>query len=203
MEIYASSRSQDGRTSNEDAFLIGRSPVDHAVLCDGSGAAGRVGNRALQVFGKLVGEVPPEGLQRFETWAHWTRLLDSALLGGPQSTFLAVACLGHRVVGVCAGDSRLYHLDQAGKPVIVTEAASKARLGSGKVDPFPIHLRTHPGDVLLLMSDGAWTPLNLAALQRLWARSLGRHFTEFPSMILDESGKAGRADDMTVIAVKV
>jgi len=106
-------------------------------------------------------------------------------------------------VGACAGDSRLYYLPAEGEVQILTEEASKYRLGSGKVVPYALHHRVHPGDVLLLMSDGAWTPLNLKKLGVLRAKALGRHFSEFPEIILDEAGKAGRADDMTVVAVKV
>ena len=40
--------------------------------------------------------------------------MHSALLGGTPSTFLAVAVLPDRVVGACAGDSRLYLLSFEG-----------------------------------------------------------------------------------------
>ena len=78
----------------------------------------------------------------------------------------------------------------------------KFRLGSGKVVPFPIHQRINEGDILLLMSDGAWTPLNLSKFIRLWGRSLTLHFPEFPALILNEAGRSGRADDMTVVAMR-
>jgi serine/threonine protein phosphatase PrpC len=202
MEIYASSRPQDGRTSNEDAFLIGRSPVPHAALCDGSGAAGQVAKRALKTFEIQIGQATVEEIERFPTWANWARLLDSSLLGGAQSTFVAVAILNGRIVGTCAGDSRLYHLPFEGEIQILTEDASKSRLGSGKVDPTPIHRPIKHGDMLLLMSDGAWTPLNLSTLKRLQGRAACMHFSEFPALLLDEAGKHGRADDMTVVAIR-
>ena len=202
MEIFASSRRQDGRTTNEDAFLIGRGLVPYAALCDGSGNAGQVGKRALKILEGLVSQASVEEFELFPTWANWTRLLDSALIGGPQSTFLAAALVKDRVVGVCAGDSRLYHLQFGGGIQILTEDAGKSRLGSGKVEPFPIHQRVSRGDVLLLMSDGAWTPLNLLKLERLWGKSASIHFSDFPGLILDEAGKMGRADDMTVVAMK-
>ncbi|HJW73265.1 MAG TPA: SpoIIE family protein phosphatase [Geothrix sp.] len=202
MEIYGNSRRQDGGTSNEDAFLIGQKPVPHAALCDGSGNAGKVAKRALKILEGLVLHESIGNFQFFQTWNNWTHLLDSALLGGPQSTFLAVAILPDRVVGACAGDSRLYYLPSAGEIQILTEDAAKFRLGSGEVKPFPIHLRIRPGDILLLMSDGAWTPLNRAKLERLRGVASSMHFSEFPAMILDEAGKSGRADDMTVVAIR-
>lgn len=203
MEIFAGSRPQDGRTSNEDAYLIGRGEISYAALCDGSGAAGQVAKRALKVFEGLVAEASKDALERFGTWRDWTHLLDSALLGGAQSTFLAIAALGGRIMGVCAGDSRLYYLPAEGEVQILTEESSKFRLGSGKVIPSPIHQRVNPGDVLLLMSDGAWTPLGLPVLQRLRGKAATRHFSEFPGILLDEAGKSGRADDMTVVAMRV
>ena len=203
MEIYGNSRTQDGHAANEDAYLIGRDPVPYAALCDGSGNAGQVAKRALKLLDGLVSQASPVDFLLFPTWANWTRLMDSALLGGAQSTFLAVGLLHDRVVGVCAGDSRLYYLPLGGEIQILTEDAGKSRLGSGAVSPFPIHQRISPGDILLLMSDGAWTPLNLPKLRSLWSRSLHLHFSDFPAMILDEAGKSGRADDMTAIALKL
>ena len=203
MEIYASSRSQDGGTINQDAFLIGRGGRPYAALADGSGNAQQVARRALGVFERLMSEATGDQVALFSTWENWVRLLDSALLGGPQSTFLAIAVLDERVVGACAGDSRLYLLPGEGEVRILTEDAPKARLGSGKAAPQAIHQRVQPGDVLLLMSDGAWTPLGLPKLQALRAKALHRHPSEFPGLILDEAGKHGRADDMTVVVVKV
>lgn len=202
VEIFAATRRQDGKASNEDAFALGRGGVPYAALCDGSGNAQGVAKKALGIFERLVGEVGQEKINLFATWSGWLKVLDSALMGGPQSTFLAVAVLGDRVVGSCVGDSRLYRLAPDGGIEIVTEGASKHRLGSGQVEPWPIHLPLKPGDVLLLASDGAWTPLGLPALRRVWARASSLHFSEFPALLLDEAGKKGCADDMTVIVMR-
>lgn len=202
MEIYANSRIQDGRTTNEDAYLIGRGAVPYAALCDGSGNAGQVAKRALKILDGLASRVSAEEFQLFQTWVNWTHLMDSALLGGAQSTFLAVAVISDRVVGVCAGDSRLYYLPFEGEIQILTEEAGKFRLGSGEVTPFPIHRRISRGDILLLMSDGAWTPLSLTRLRNLKFKASASHFSEFPAIILDEAGRSGRADDMTVVAIR-
>ena len=203
MEIYAATRRQDGNATNEDAFLLGRGEVPYAALCDGSGNAQGVAKRALGIFQRLVVEGSPEKMTQFATWSGWVKVLDSALMGGPQSTFLAVAVVGDRVVGSCVGDSRLYRLTLDGGIEIVTEGASKHRLGSGQVQPWPIHLPLIPGEVLLLASDGAWTSLGLPTLRRVWAGASTLHFSEFPALLLDEGGKKGCADDMTVIAMKL
>ena len=203
MELFACSRPQDGRTANEDAYLIGRKPVPYAALCDGSGAAGQVARRAVKLFETLITQASLHDIEQFQTWVNWTHLLDSALLGGAQSTFLAVAMLDGRFLGAGAGDSRLYHLPLGGEIRILNEEAPKDRLGSGNAQPFPIHTRVSQGDILLLMSDGAWTPLNLATLRRFQVRASTQHFSDFPPMLLDEAGKHGRADDMTVVAIRV
>jgi serine/threonine protein phosphatase PrpC len=39
VECYAGTRPQDGRTTNEDAFLIIRDGIPVAAVCDGAGAA--------------------------------------------------------------------------------------------------------------------------------------------------------------------
>jgi len=98
-ECYAATRPQQGRTQNEDAFLIGRGDRPFAALCDGAGNAERAGKRALILFEKLVGEATPELIASEEIWAKWAKVLDSSLLGAAQSTFLGLAftaqCCGH------------------------------------------------------------------------------------------------------------
>lgn len=203
MEIYAATKRQDGGSTNEDAFAIGRGEMPYAALCDGTGNAKGVAKRALSLFQKLFSEASTEEVTRFATWSNWAKVLDSAFMGGPQSTFVAVAVVGNQVVGSCVGDSRLYRLIPDGGIEIITESASKYRLGSGRVEPCPIHLSFKPGEILLLASDGAWTPLGIPTLQRVWERSITRHFSEFPTLLLDEASKRGCADDMTVITMRM
>ena len=203
IECYAASLTQEGRKVNEDAWILLRGDPLCAALCDGAGDARRAAKRALQTFEKYYKQAKLEEIAVFPTWSRWVKLLDSSLLGGDQSTFIAIAVLEGKIVGTCVGDSRLYQVTRDGKISIPSERASKFRLGSGRVQPFPIHLPINRGDLLLLMSDGAWTPLNLYALKKVLTRSATRHFSELSSSILEEAGKAGRADDMTVITLKV
>lgn len=202
MEIYAATRPQDGRNENEDAFVIGRGETPYAALCDGSGNAQKAARRALGLFEHLLADAIPDDIARFQTWSDWTRLLDSSLIGNAQSTFLAIAFVGNRLVGTCAGDSRLYRVSADGGITILTEDAVKLRLGSGRVDPFPIHLRAGVDDIFLLMTDGAWTPLSMPSIKRLVFTARFRHLSELPSALLGEAGKRGRADDMTVIVAR-
>ena len=180
VESYGASRPQQGRTHNEDAFLIGRTERPFAALADGAGNAERAAKRVLTLFEKLLNEATPEQITEAGTWAKWVKLLDSSLLGGAQSTFLVV---GSEAVGTCVGDSRAYLVNREGQCRIVTEGASKQRVGSGAAQPFPIRLTLGAGDVLLLLSDGAWTPLNLYLLQKTVVSAAVKHLSEVPAAI--------------------
>lgn len=203
VECFAATRQQQGRTANEDAFLIGHGQVPYAALCDGAGNAQQAAKRVLALFEKLLTETPVEEIRNDVTWARWVKLLDSSLLGGNQSTIVGVAILGGEAVGVCAGDSRAYLLTRNGELRILSEGASKFRVGSGKAIGFPIRHAMEPGEILLLMSDGAWTPLSLYLLKKTLQGTMGRHFSELPVAILDAAGKSGRADDMTAVAIRL
>jgi serine/threonine protein phosphatase PrpC len=204
IEAFAATRSQQGRTHNEDAFLIGREERPFAALADGAGNAERAAKRVLGLFEKLLDQATPEQINTAETWARWVKLLDSSLLGAAQSTFLAFAFTANQgVVGVSVGDSRAYFLNREGQCRIVTDGAAKQRLGSGQAQPFTIHLMLAPGDIMLLLSDGAWTPLNLYALEKTVVAATVRHFSEVPAAILDAAGRTGYADDMTAVAVRL
>jgi autonomous glycyl radical cofactor GrcA len=45
--------------------------------------------------------------------------------------------------------------------------------------------------------------LNLRLLQRTVASAALKHLSEVPTAVLDIAGKAGRADDMTAVAVRL
>jgi serine/threonine protein phosphatase PrpC len=203
IECYGATRPQQGRSQNEDAFLIRTGDRPLAALADGAGNAERAAKRALTMFEKLFNEATLEQITDVETWVQWIKLLDSSLLGSAQSTFVAVTIAANEVIGTCAGDSRLYHLNREGQCRIVSEGASKQRLGSGQAQPYPIRLTLGAADTLLLLSDGAWTPLTPYALQRVAVSAAVRHFSEVPAAILDAAGKTGRADDMSALALRL
>jgi serine/threonine protein phosphatase PrpC len=202
-ECYAASRPQEGRSTNEDAFLIGRGPIPYAALCDGAGNAQLAAKRALTLFDKLVQQATPEQVTDERTWSNWIKLLDSALLGGTQSTFVGVALLDGIGIGAAAGDSRAYLIDREGECRNLTEGARKYRLGSGDATAFAIRQPLGHGDILLLLSDGAWTPLGPYLLKKTVMGTRARHFSEVPQAVLDAAGRTGRMDDMTAIAVRV
>lgn len=201
--IYAATKTQQGKTANEDAFLIGRGQIQYAALCDGSGNAQQAAKKVLVLFEKLLIEATNEQLLTPSTWTKWIKLLDSSLLGGNQSTFLAIALLHGVAVGACTGDSRAYLLDRDGELRILTDGATKFRLGSGNAEAFPIRQQLTHGETVMLLSDGAWTPLGLYGLRKAVLSTIGRHFSEVPIAILEAAGKSGRLDDMTAIAIRV
>lgn len=204
VECYAASRPQQGRTQNEDAFLIGHEGTPFAVLCDGAGNAQQAAKRVISLFQKLIREGAPEELAAPECWQRWVKLLDSSLLGGTQSTFLAAAVSNQEVMGTCVGDSRAYLLNREGECRTVTEGASKFRLGSGKAESFFIRQPLTSGDLFLLLSDGAWTPLGGPyLLRKAVVAALSKGLSEVPSAILDAAGRTGRADDMTAVVLRV
>jgi hypothetical protein len=79
-ECYAASRAQEGRSANEDAFLVGRGPIPCVALCDGAGNAQRAAKRVLTLFEKLFQDSTPEQIADERVWGGWIKLLDSALL---------------------------------------------------------------------------------------------------------------------------
>jgi hypothetical protein len=104
VECYAATRTQEGKSANEDAFLIGRGERPFAALCDGAGNAQQAAKKVLGLFEKLFKEASPQQVAVYPTWANWIKLLDSSLLGGPQSTFLGVAIVDRVALGACVGD---------------------------------------------------------------------------------------------------
>lgn len=206
VECYAGTRPQEGRSANEDAFLIATDETPLVALADGAGNAEQAARKVLRQLRQLFAEADRQAIDRFPTWTRWVGLLDSALLGGAQSTLVAVAVRGRRVVGVAVGDSRAYLVDREGQVRILTGAdgaAGKFRLGSGRARGSPIHLELAPRDVLLLLSDGAWTPLSPELIRRAVVGAAMKHFSEVPQAVLDAASRTGRADDMTAVALRL
>jgi len=54
IEIYGATRPQIGRSTNEDAFVIGREPVPHAAVCDGEGNALQAAHHVVRFFERLI-----------------------------------------------------------------------------------------------------------------------------------------------------
>jgi serine/threonine protein phosphatase PrpC len=71
------------------------------------------------------------------------------------------------------------------------------------VKPGTITLKLDNYDILLLMSDGAWTPLGSPYIMRKTVMgAVGKHFSEVPQAILEAVQRTGRYDDMTVVALR-
>lgn len=60
-----------------------------------------------------------------------------------------------------------------------------------------------PRDVVLLMSDDAWTPVSASAVQRVVMAQTIQHFSDLPVALFDLAGKHGRIDDMSVVALRI
>lgn len=205
VECFGQSRPEDGRqqSQNQDAFVIGRGPLAWMALCDGAGNAQSVAKRALALLETRIKEAPLAQALRPESWCAWAKALDSALLGGSESTLVAAAAVGEEVIGVAAGDSPAYLVPLEGPLRLLTDGAAKARLGSGEVRPFAFHAVLAPRDVLLLVSDGAWTPLGSAGIERAVRAVIAGPFADLPAAVLDAASRRGRADDMTAVALRL
>jgi serine/threonine protein phosphatase PrpC len=205
VECFGQSRPQDGRlqTLNQDAFVVGRGAVTWMGLCDGAGNAQSVAKGARAASRRASGETSLGQLLLDETWLRWVKGLDSALLGGAEATFVAAAVVREEAVGVCAGDSRAYLVPFDGTLRLLTESGSKARLGSGETQPAVFRATLGVRDVLLLVSDGAWTPLGSAGIERAVRSALMKPFADLPSAVLDAASRRGRADDMTAVALRL
>ena len=143
-ECYAASRPQEGRSGNEDAFLIGRGAIQCVVLCDGAGNAQRAAKRVLTLFEKLFQDSTPEQIADPHVWDGWIKLLDSALLDGTQSTFVGVAFIDGIAIGACAGDSRAYLLDREGACRILTEGRIRNASAAARQRPSQSGSRSAP-----------------------------------------------------------
>ncbi len=203
VECYGATRVQEGKNNNEDAFLIRRGSIPFAALCDGAGPAQQAAKKTLEFFQRLFSEGTLAHVLKDATWANWIKVLDSNLLGSTESTFIAVAVIGDQIVGTYVGDSQAYLIERTGGCRIMTPASNKLRLGSGEAKAAPIHMTLKPRDILLLLSDGAWTPLSPYLLQKAAVTAAVEHFSEVPYAILDAAGRTGRADDMTVVALRI
>ncbi|MHB8502972.1 MAG: hypothetical protein ACYDHE_18780 [Candidatus Acidiferrales bacterium] len=202
IETYAATRTQQGRSQNEDAFTIGRGPASYIVLCDGAGNAERAAKRVIRQFEALLKDSGSNEVRASESWSKWVRLLDSGFTGGAQTTFLATVFCDAEYFGACAGDSRSYLFTRNGDLSILTDAASKRRLGSGEAQAFFFNGMLSSGDILLFLTDGAWTPLGMPLFKKAILGSVGKHFSEVPQAILDAAGRTGCADDMTALATR-
>jgi serine/threonine protein phosphatase PrpC len=205
VECYGATAPQAARelTENQDAFAIVRSPVVTAIVCDGAGNAQLTARRVTGLFELWLADTTLGQLLGADTWSHWVRLADSALLGGPECTLAAVSMIGGEARGVVVGDSRIYLLPEDGGCRLLAEPLSNCRLGSGEVQPTPVYHRMAPHDMLLLVTDGAWTPLGPVRLERAARKAALEHFSDVPPAILDAAGQRGRADDMTAVALRL
>jgi serine/threonine protein phosphatase PrpC len=192
--IYAASIPQLGRP-NEDAFFIGRlSGASLAAVFDGQGNAEGAAKKAARQLERLYTDTRGK-----LDWIKTAKLLDSHLLGASKSTMVA-ASLSEGGVSICVvGDSRAY-LIREGKASILSEGAAKQQLGSGKITPLIKELAIQDRDLLLLMTDGAWTRFSLYLLAQTVMKNLA-NLPELPDSILKQAGRGGICDDMTVAVV--
>jgi serine/threonine protein phosphatase PrpC len=194
--IYAASVLQPGRP-NEDAFFIGRLPnAPLAAVFDGQGNAEGAAKKAARQLERLY----MDGREQLD-WTKTAKLLDSHLMGANKSTMVGTSIAGDAAHICSVGNSRIY-LARNGQVEILTEGADKRQLGAGNVAPFVREVAVQDRDVLLLMTDGAWTKFSPYLLSQVVMKNLMR-MPELPESILKQAGTGGICDDMTVSAVLI
>ena len=137
VECYGATMPEDGkqRGQNQDAFTIVRAPVVTAVVCDGAGNAQLAAKRVTGLIELWLAETTLGQMLATNPWPRWVRLADSTLLGGSECTLAAITSSASEARGVVVGDSRIYLLPEDGGCRLLAEPLSKARLGSGEVEP--------------------------------------------------------------------
>jgi serine/threonine protein phosphatase PrpC len=194
--IYSASVPQPGRPNEDALFMCRHADVPLAAVFDGQGNAEGAAKKAARQLERLY----TESGGRVD-WTRTAKLLDSHLLGANKSTMVA-ASIVEEVISICAvGDSRAY-LVRDGQPNILTGGASKQKLGSGAVQPLIKEFGVRDRDLILLMTDGAWTRFSLYQLAQTVMKNL-LNLPELPNSILKQAAKGGVWDDMTVAAIVI
>jgi len=205
IECYGATLPQDDRQhmQNQDAFLILREPVMTAAVCDGAGNAEDAAGRIVCQLERLLTPATLGRLLSRNPWPRWIRILDSSLSDGSQCALAAASVVGDQARCVAVGDTRIYLLPADGGCELLTERSGKARLGSGEAVPLIATRTLAPHDVLLLVSDGAWTPLGPGGLEHAVRSAAVEHFSDVPQAILTAAARHGRADDMTAVVLRI
>jgi serine/threonine protein phosphatase PrpC len=133
----------------------------------------------------------------------WPSARRASRLSWARQTLAAVSIIGTEARGVVVGDSRIYLLPEDGGCRLLAEPLSKARLGSGEIEPTLVRRPMSPHDILLILTDGAWTQLESLRLDRAARKAALDHFSDVPGAILAAAGQRGRADDMTAVAMRM
>lgn len=200
-EIYGLSKAKEGRNASEDAFVILRGQSPMIAVCDGEGDAEQVAKKVLRSFQLFIQSAKPGELLVFPNWREWIRLVDSSLLPDNQCTFTLIIIADNKIIGANVGDNRVYKFDQNGNISILTQGSRKSRLGSGEADPFPIYNIMEKNEIVSLMTDGAWNSLSLPIITGLFRKRLSYHPADLTRMFIEEAGKYGRNDDMTIVNI--
>ena len=206
IECHGESRLAAGREL-AGSILIDDSAIPLIALCEADSRPGRSGRRVLDRFQHLFSEAEPTEIGRFSTWAHWMGVLDFALLRHSHSAFGAAAVVDDRVIGTTVGSCRACLFDGNGNTRIFTgdreRSLSSLRLGTGDAKVSPIDIALKPQDLLLLLSESAWSPLGLSHLRRIVAGAQFGHVSAVPAAIIAAaSGRVEPDREITVVALQ-
>jgi len=190
---------------------VGRGVYPVAALADGAGNANLAARKALAMFSKFHSDTEkscPMDLLTAETGRSglncWIRIclgVRSQLFAPSRLERLRILRGKRRdvAVGCAVGDSRLFLITRKGETRIIT--GEKARLGSGQARAVTFKIDLVSGDFLVLATDGAFSPMSIAELQKIVATKSVQHPSEVPLAIIERAAKYGNlADDATAVA---
>jgi serine/threonine protein phosphatase PrpC len=88
------------------------------------------------------------------------------------------------------------------KPKSSLKAPANSNWEVGGIQPLVQQFAAQDREILLLMTDGAWTRFSLYQLAQTVMKNLV-NLPEIPNSILEQAAKGGVCDDMTVVAIVV
>ena len=224
-DVGAASHTGSVRASNEDDYLIGAllPPDPELLLCaiaDGMGGAaggGEASRSALRALGAAVldgASRQPMGARLqagFQAAAR--RIAEQAeavpALRDMGTTLTALVLVGERAFVGHVGDTRIYLVRDGACEVLTEDHAVREPdnlllrcVGGGQATCTADlrELATQPGDRLVLVSDGVWSVVNQASIQRLAAAGTGLGAAE---ALVGAALAAGGPDNATAVVVVV
>ena len=203
IEARGLSLAQTGRPENDDYFRI--RPVGAGLflaVADGRGVAPQAARHIVTRLEHWVEDTTAAEARSFGTWSRWVRQLDVQAGDRTEASLVALLAVGQRLLGVAVGGVRALVWNRAGELRDLSEGAGAHRVGSGLARPVPINVPLSRGELLVLMTDGAWMPVPLGALRAVVAQAPLSPLAELPAKILGHAGRATRADDMTVVVAR-
>lgn len=201
-----------GHPDNEDAFVISQHPLDPAAwfccVADGQGGragGGRAAKLACETAAGLVRGQSPAGLIDPRFWLTLLRTVDEAVERDPAAgftTFVGLAVIRGRVVGVSHGDSAAVIATAEELHKLTFGQHKNPPVGSGSATPVPFQTVPVPPWKLLAVTDGVWKYVGWLRLADAARRFAGAALIDELQRAARLPGSGGLQDDFTVVLLE-